>query len=39
MALALVHAVVLTWFARLAVSPDRSLPPPSHLPLFLRLLN
>jgi hypothetical protein len=37
--LALVHAVVLTGFARLAVSPDRSQPMPSPAPLILRLLN
>jgi hypothetical protein len=35
--LALVHAVVLTWFARMGLSPDRS-PPPPHPPLLL-LLN
>jgi hypothetical protein len=37
--LALVHAIVLTWFTRLAVSPERRQPPPSQSPLFLRLLD
>jgi hypothetical protein len=37
--LALVHAAVLMWLARLDLSPDRSPPPQQHPPLVIRLLS
>jgi type IV secretory pathway VirB10-like protein len=37
--LALVHAVVLTWFARVGLSPDRQPLAPPHLPLVIQLLS
>ncbi len=37
--LALVHMVVLTWFARVGLSPDRRPLPPPHPPLLIQLLH